>query len=58
MWRTQQSPSHVMKATEVVVILPVRMMGTGPLQACLTAQVSLYNQCIIVHGTYVLYMLY
>ena len=40
MWRAQQSQFHVMEATEVEVILPVRMMGTGPLHVSLNAQVS------------------
>ena len=43
MWRTQQSQSHVMKATELVVtlILPVRVMETGHLRISLAVQVSL-----------------
>ena len=50
MWRTQQSQSHVMKATEVEVILSVRMMETGHLHVSLAVQVSLtYMYCILTY---------
>ena len=41
MWRTQQSQSFVMKATEVEVTLSVREMGIGHFQACLPVQVRM-----------------